>query len=328
MTAAEKVNRMARVQCRDHGPPAGRKVVYSATPYEPAGHPDSGLICGLTDCRNPGLVWLSTDEERDYASGERIFGLQGNLKDAKFRVSVPHRASTTGVDRVLDTGEADTAGGIGWRPEIVEQDGGDSASSQADIGRLVALLSDPDRAQDPRAFPTDRDASDSAGLYSWWADPHAQKLFARVFAQQGIDVVYRFTKNEMALFYVGQAGATRWPSGEKSDATLMSRINGLHINGNVAGSTLRKTISAILLESLDLRIARRDRLEANSESKVSKFVKEHLRVAIVPYGDRDSLKRIEQAVLEELDPPFNLEGCPKTSARQHLNKLRARFKVG
>ena len=93
---------MARVQCGDHGPPAGRKVAYSATPYEPVGHPNSGLVCGLTDCRSPGLVWLSTDEERDYGIGERIFGLQGNLKDAKFRVSVPHRTSTTVVGPVLD----------------------------------------------------------------------------------------------------------------------------------------------------------------------------------------------------------------------------------
>ena len=320
---------MARVQCRVHGPPAGRKVVYSATPYEPAGHPASGLICGLTDCRNPGLVWLSTDEERDYGSGERIFGLQGNLKDAKFRVSVPHRASTTGGDSVLDAGEAETRRAVldGVR-ESLSSAVGNLVSNQAEIGRLVALLSDPDRAQNPCTFPKDRDASNSAGLYSWWADSDAQELFARVFAQQGMDVAYRFTKNEMALFYVGQAGATRWPSGNTSNATLMSRIGNLHINGNVAGSTFRKTISAILLESFDLRIAGRDRLDANSESKVSKFLTEHLRVAIVPYGDRNSLGRTEQAVLEELDPPFNIKGCPKTSVRQHLNKLRARFGVG
>ena len=321
---------MARVQCRDHGPPTGRKVAYSATPYEPVGHPNSGLVCGLTDCRNPGLVWLSTDEERDYGIGERIFGLQGNLKDAKFRVSVPHRTSTTVVRPVLNNAvEAEIRRAVfDDVPESPSSTAGDSVSNQAQIRCLVALLSDPDRTQDPCSFPTDREACNNAGLYSWWADSAAQRLFARVFAQQGVDVVYRFARDEMALFYVGQAGATRWPSGKTSDATLMSRIGSLHINGNVAGSTFRKTISAVLLESSDLRIAGRDRLEANSESKVSKFLKEHLRVAIAPFGDRDSLKRTEQAVLEELDPPFNIEGRPKTPVRQHLSKLRARFRVG
>jgi hypothetical protein len=268
---------------------------------------------------------LSTDEERDYGKGERIFGLQGDLKNAKFRVSVPHRTSTTIADPIF---------GAETRPTVSEDvrrspnaPSGDSGSNEGEISRLVTLLSDPDRAQDPSAFLTDHDAADHAGLYSWWADSAAQKLFACVFARQGIDLVYRHTEGEWTLVYVGQAGATRWPSGKVSDATLMSRVGSLHINGNVAGSTFRKTISAILLDSLDLRVVGPDRLAANGESKVSKFISEHLRVRVVPLGDRDSLKRTEQAVLEELDPPFNIEGRPETPVRRQLSNRRGRFKV-
>ena len=49
--------RMARVKCELHGPPTGKTHTYSATPYVPIGHPDSGLICGASSCQRPGLVW-------------------------------------------------------------------------------------------------------------------------------------------------------------------------------------------------------------------------------------------------------------------------------
>lgn len=52
------------------------------------------------------------------------------------------------------------------------------------------------------------------------------------------------------------------------------------------------------------------------------MIESHLRVAIAPWEDRDSLERIEQAVLDELDPPFNLRGRPMTDRRQRITELR------
>ena len=46
--------------------------------------------------------------------------------------------------------------------------------------------------------------------------------------------------------------------------------------------------------------------------RVSRWSEDHLRVAIVPLDDRDALECIEQAVLDTLDPPFNLDGRPST----------------
>ena len=80
---------MARVRCETCGRPDSPR--YSVTPYAPVGHPDSGLICGSTSCREPGLVWLLKDEERYYANGKRIFPLNNeNEKGVKLHVARPH----------------------------------------------------------------------------------------------------------------------------------------------------------------------------------------------------------------------------------------------
>ena len=182
---------------------------------------------------------------------------------------------------------------------------------RADVRRIAALLSDPARSEHPRAFPADSVTAGKAGLYSWWADAEAQKLFLRA---AGVPVG--------KFLYVGQAGATRWPSGRKSTATLKIRIRGNHIRGNLSSSTFRRTISALLREPLNLRLTEPGKLMPEDNRRVSGWIENHLRVAIVPSEDRDSLECVEQAVLDTLDPPLNLDGRPPTDLRRRLAELR------
>ena len=182
---------------------------------------------------------------------------------------------------------------------------------QTDVRRLVALLSDPTRSEPPRAFPTDSTAADRPGLYSWWADAEARDLFLQA---SGFPVG--------RLLYAGQAGATKWPSGIRSTATLKSRIRGNHLRGNLSSSTFRLTISALLYEPLNLRLAKPGRLVLEDNRTVSEWIKRHLRVAIASLEDRDSLHRVEHAVLDALDPPLNLDGRPPTDLRRRLTELR------
>lgn len=65
---------MALARCEGHGA-QGRTQAYSIKPYPPVGHPHSGLICGLKNCRKAALVWLTLKEEECYQDGERIFCL-------------------------------------------------------------------------------------------------------------------------------------------------------------------------------------------------------------------------------------------------------------
>lgn len=185
-------------------------------------------------------------------------------------------------------------------------------SRRDDVRRIVALLSDPDRPERPQEFPADSVAASKPGLYSWWADAEAQDLFLRTAG--GIAAG--------PLLYAGQAGATLWPSGKKSTATLKSRIRSNHIRGNLSSSTFRHTISALLCEPLKLRLAEPSKLMPADNRRVSRWIADHLRVAIVALEDRDSLGCIERAVLDTLDPPFNLNGRPPTDLRRRLAELR------
>ena len=182
---------------------------------------------------------------------------------------------------------------------------------RADIRHIAGLLSDPSRSEHPRTFPADPVASESPGLYSWWADTEAQNLFRQV------------VETPIGKFlYVGQAGATRWPSGRKSTATLKSRIRSNHMRGNLSSSTFRLTISALLRDPLKLHLAEPRKLSREDNRLVSDWIRDHLRVTIVPLEDRDSLEDVEQAVLDRLDPPLNLRGRPPIGQRRRLAKLR------
>ena len=187
-----------------------------------------------------------------------------------------------------------------------------SSREPAEIGLIVALLSDFGRAARPGDFATDDGIAGQAGLYSWWATSTATEL---LFQLQAVGP-------PPYLLYVGQAGATRWPSGRKSTATLKSRILSNHISGNTLSSTFRHTISAILVRPLHLRVASSGRLLLEDNRRVSAWIQQHLRIAIAPWPDRDTLEAIESQVLDALDPTLNIDGRPATPFREHLTKLR------
>ena len=183
-----------------------------------------------------------------------------------------------------------------------------------DAEGLAAVLSDVFRAEPLTSFPAGPDVAESTGMYSWWADAEAASLIGR---QLRIPVP--------SLIYAGQAGATRWPSGAISTATLLSRIRGNHIRGNASSSTFRLTLSALLLEPLGLRVGKPGRLLREDNTKVSAWMGDHLSIVIVPFNDRDKLASIEEEVLDMLDPPLNLASRPPTPSRALLKNFRKRI---
>ena len=203
----------------------------------------------------------------------------------------------------------------------------ESQEKGMDVEHLVAQLSDPNRAEDPRTFPRDPDAGGSAGLYSWWADSTAQKLFDEAGLRVG-DSGATESCQELALIYVGQTGATSRRARKPSSATLTDRVRNNHIGGNLKSSTFRETISAVLLVPLGLTVVLPRKLARNDNERVSEWIKNHLRVSVVPFGDRDSLGHIERTVLGELDPLLNLKGRPSNPVRQRLEALREVLRMG
>ena len=142
------------------------------------------------------------------------------------------------------------------------------------------------------------------GMYSWWVDATgAQEL------SNGLGQLV-----PLGLLYVGLAGATHWPSGKQSSNTLWSRIESMHLGAKHEFSTLRRSIGAIL-SNLE---GRKD----IDEVALTKWMELHLRVLVVPYEDADTLGKVEQAVLAELDPPLNLKGMLDSALRRQLKELR------
>ena len=84
---------MALVKCKSHGGfniKSNGKGPYSG-PYAPVGHPNSGLICGSTDCKKAGLVWLAAKEEKEYQQDRTdIFPVPDTkIKSVKVKVTGP-----------------------------------------------------------------------------------------------------------------------------------------------------------------------------------------------------------------------------------------------
>jgi hypothetical protein len=179
---------------------------------------------------------------------------------------------------------------------------------------IIGLLTDQKNAAEPRRFPVDADEAARPGMYAWWGDETARSTLG---GKLGAALP--------ALLYVGQAGATKWPSGKKSSATLLSRIGQQHIRGNARSSTFRLTISVLLLEQLELVPATGGKLDPASNAQVSEWIAGHLRVAIAPFDDRDMLGAVEAEVVTQIDPPLNLGHCLPSAARARLTELRRKL---
>jgi hypothetical protein len=148
-------------------------------------------------------------------------------------------------------------------------------------------------------------------MYAWWGDLHARDTL-------GEEIGAGLTP----LLYVGQAGATKWPSGKRSSATLASRIGQQHVRGNARSSTFRLTVSALLLNRLGLVTATGGKLDRRSNQRVSEWIADHLRVAVAPFDDRDALAAVEAEVVAHLDPPLNLGHCLPSTVRLQLTERR------
>jgi hypothetical protein len=180
-------------------------------------------------------------------------------------------------------------------------------ADQVSAPGLAGLLSDRSRALSPQELRAGGHHDLMVpGLYSWWVDDRGAADLSR-----GLGLLV-----PGGLIYAGQAGATRWPSGQRTRGTLWDRITGMHLGGAAEFSTFRRTLAAILRPVLGL--------DAEDDPKLSAWISTHLGVNPVPVPDPDRLAEIETAVLDLLDPPLNLRGRPPTPIRAKLAGLRRR----
>ena len=165
-------------------------------------------------------------------------------------------------------------------------------------------------------WPAGAEGLDGPGLFAFWVDEAGAVDLAK-----GLDLPF-----EAGRIYIGQAGATRWPSGRANKDTLGDRIARTHLTGKVRSSAVRLTLAGILFAQLELVVQASALLQASAEQQLSDWMSAHLSVAVHPHDDRDTLAGLEQAVVQRLDPPLNIEDhLPATSVRQSVIALRRRI---
>lgn len=174
-----------------------------------------------------------------------------------------------------------------------------------DDSKVITQLLNESAAVSPDEFVAmGKRVADRPGLYSWWVDEVGA---AALSSGLGLPI-------EPGLIYAGLAGATRWPSGQRSQNTLWLRIATMHLAGNHEFSTFRRTLGAILAAEIGSTSV--------DEQALSEWMRAHLRVVTVGFDDRDELGRLEKRVLVELDPPLNLQSMAPTPVRLRLKELR------
>lgn len=114
--------------------------------------------------------------------------------------------------------------------------------------------------------------------------------------------------------------ASTWAA--QNTVTLRQRVRSLHLRGTIKGSTFRLTLAAILRRPLALHVIEPQRLASESEHRLWDWMEQHLSVAVQPFADRDTLGRIEQALLDQLNPPLNIRGMETTTVRTRVSALR------
>lgn len=182
---------------------------------------------------------------------------------------------------------------------------GDELTAEA-----VRVLSDPNEAESASSFPSKGQQVLLPGLYSWWADPAARHAIGAVLQAEIPD-----------LIYAGQAGAG-------TGADLKQRILSTHIGGRIARSTFRFTLASVLRDELNLELLAPNEITEESERALTRWIKQHLSVAVFPYADRSTLRRIEEGVLKRLDAPLNLSKMHKGDVRRRLSALRSEIRRG
>src|SRR5205807_10422663 len=134
------------------------------------------------------------------------------LQHAGATVSAPLRGLTQGQHLAwYDTPRARSA-----------EDDNVHASIEAALDNAITTLKG-DTPRSAATFPWGRTDLDQPGLYAWWVDREGA-------AQLGFPV----PNCDVTLAYMGQAGATKWPSEMRSSATLLSRIKSQHLGGTIS----------------------------------------------------------------------------------------------
>lgn len=73
---------MASARCKTCGEPLGLKQNYTH-PHDQISSPSHAVLCGAPSCARLALIWLTDEEEAQYAQGVRVFRVSNRSLQAQ-----------------------------------------------------------------------------------------------------------------------------------------------------------------------------------------------------------------------------------------------------
>lgn len=151
--------------------------------------------------------------------------------------------------------------------------------------------------------PQDLDAiQEVAGVFAWHVDAEGARVLNRsLMLPVGAGVLH-----------VGHAGAV----GRTDDVVLTVRhlVQTIQLHGRSRSSTFRAALATILQEPL--------RADGLDDPMVADWMQRHLRVVTWPMHDREAIRELAQHVVEQLEPPLNVDHLRAGEVRRRLGELR------
>lgn len=175
------------------------------------------------------------------------------------------------------------------------------------------LLLDPTEPVSARRPAAIGGLPDEAGLYAWWLADRS-KLPQVPAANHSL-------KPDLSLLYVGIA-----PVDAQSSATLRSRVIGNHLSGNIAASTFRFSLAALLMRALNfvpLKTSTKVVLSRDDNQRLTDWQHANLRISWCRLPEP---WQVESAVISVTKPPFNLAENSVHPFYKVLKQARADFR--
>ena len=151
--------------------------------------------------------------------------------------------------------------------------------------------------------PQDLDAiQEVAGVFAWHVDAEGARVLNRsLMLPVGAGVLH-----------VGHAGAV----GRTDDVvtTVRHLVQTVQLHGRSRSSTFRAALATILQEPL--------RAHGLDDPVVADWMQQHLRVVTWPMHDREAIRELAQHVVEQLEPPLNVDHLRAGEVRRRLGELR------
>lgn len=186
-------------------------------------------------------------------------------------------------------------------PSVVA--GGQAAASQDGPGDAVAAAVQHLANAEHAVRPQDLDAiQEVAGVFAWHVDAEGARVLNRsLMLPVGAGVLH-----------VGHAGAV----GRTDDVvtTVRHLVQTVQLHGRSRSSTFRAALATILHEPL--------RARGLDDPAVADWMQQHLRVVTWPMHDREAIRELAQHVVEELEPPLNVDHLRAVEVRRRLGELR------